>query len=105
MSPKVFIKTFGCQMNVYDSDKMADVLHQAQGYEQTTDINQADLIMVLSEGIGSMISDQEGHIFSDSFSLPKFRNVLRLGGKANAKWSLGGVSSHASQNVRIKSKL
>ncbi|MSQ57962.1 MAG: tRNA (N6-isopentenyl adenosine(37)-C2)-methylthiotransferase MiaB [Limnohabitans sp.] len=45
MSPKVFIKTFGCQMNVYDSDKMADVLHQAQGYEQTTDVNQADLIV------------------------------------------------------------
>jgi len=45
MSPKVFIKTFGCQMNVYDSDKMADVLHQAQGYEQTTDVNQADLIL------------------------------------------------------------
>ena len=45
MSPKVFIKTFGCQMNVYDSDKMAGVLHQAQGYEQTTDVNQADLIL------------------------------------------------------------
>jgi hypothetical protein len=31
MSPKVFIKTFGCQMNEYDSDKMADVLGEAQG--------------------------------------------------------------------------
>ena len=30
---KVFIKTFGCQMNEYDSDKMADVLHAAEGYE------------------------------------------------------------------------
>jgi hypothetical protein len=29
MTPKVFIKTFGCQMNEYDSDKMADVLHAA----------------------------------------------------------------------------
>ena len=29
--PKVFIKTFGCQMNEYDSDKMADVLHAAAG--------------------------------------------------------------------------
>ncbi|MES2053707.1 MAG: hypothetical protein V4455_17195, partial [Pseudomonadota bacterium] len=27
MSKKVFIKTFGCQMNEYDSDKMSDVLH------------------------------------------------------------------------------
>jgi tRNA-2-methylthio-N6-dimethylallyladenosine synthase len=43
--PKVFIKTFGCQMNVYDSDKMADVLHAAAGYEPTTDVEQADLIL------------------------------------------------------------
>ena len=45
MSKKVFIKTFGCQMNEYDSDKMADVLHAAQGYEQTQDVEQADLIL------------------------------------------------------------
>ncbi|MBK0391711.1 tRNA (N6-isopentenyl adenosine(37)-C2)-methylthiotransferase MiaB [Ramlibacter algicola] len=42
---KVFIKTFGCQMNEYDSDKMADVLHAAQGYEATNDPEQADLIL------------------------------------------------------------
>ncbi len=45
MSPKVFIKTFGCQMNEYDSDKMADVLGAAQGYEKTNDVEQADLIV------------------------------------------------------------
>ncbi len=45
MNPKVFIKTFGCQMNEYDSDKMADVLRAAQGYETTTDVEQADLIL------------------------------------------------------------
>ncbi|CAN5635468.1 tRNA (N6-isopentenyl adenosine(37)-C2)-methylthiotransferase MiaB [soil metagenome] len=44
-SPKVFIKTFGCQMNEYDSDKMADVLKAAGGYEATTDVEQADLIL------------------------------------------------------------
>ena len=43
--PKVFIKTFGCQMNVYDSDKMADVLRAAEGYEPTTDVEEADLIL------------------------------------------------------------
>jgi tRNA-2-methylthio-N6-dimethylallyladenosine synthase len=42
---KVFIKTFGCQMNEYDSDKMVDVLRQAQGYEPTSDVEQADLIL------------------------------------------------------------
>jgi len=42
---KVFIKTFGCQMNEYDSDKMADVLHAADGYEPTSDVEQADLVL------------------------------------------------------------
>ncbi|HEU4460902.1 MAG TPA: tRNA (N6-isopentenyl adenosine(37)-C2)-methylthiotransferase MiaB [Methylibium sp.] len=42
---KVFIKTFGCQMNEYDSDKMLDVLRAAQGYEPTTDVEQADLVL------------------------------------------------------------
>ena len=43
--PKVFIKTFGCQMNVYDSDKMADVLRAAADYEPTDDVEAADLIL------------------------------------------------------------
>ena len=45
MSKKVFIKTFGCQMNEYDSDKMSDVLHAADGYEATTNVDEADLIL------------------------------------------------------------
>jgi tRNA-2-methylthio-N6-dimethylallyladenosine synthase len=45
MSKKVFIKTFGCQMNEYDSDKMVDVLRAAEGYEPTQDVEQADLIL------------------------------------------------------------
>ncbi|WP_028996452.1 tRNA (N6-isopentenyl adenosine(37)-C2)-methylthiotransferase MiaB [Azohydromonas australica] len=42
---KVFIRTFGCQMNEYDSDKMADVLKAVEGYEPTDDVEQADLIL------------------------------------------------------------
>jgi tRNA-2-methylthio-N6-dimethylallyladenosine synthase len=45
MSKKVFIKTFGCQMNEYDSDKMSDVLHAAEGYESTSNVDEADLIL------------------------------------------------------------
>ncbi|MDD2925808.1 tRNA (N6-isopentenyl adenosine(37)-C2)-methylthiotransferase MiaB [Rhodoferax sp.] len=45
MRKKVFIKTYGCQMNEYDSDKMSDVLGAAQGYEQTHNVEEADLIL------------------------------------------------------------
>mgnify|MGYP003394218649 CR=1 FL=1 len=42
---KVYVKTFGCQMNEYDSGKMVDVLHAAQGYVQTENVDEADLIL------------------------------------------------------------
>jgi len=45
MAKKLYIKTFGCQMNEYDSAKMADVLADADGYEQTDDPAEADLIL------------------------------------------------------------
>jgi tRNA-2-methylthio-N6-dimethylallyladenosine synthase len=45
MTRKVYIKTFGCQMNEYDSDKMADVLGAAEGFEKTQDPEEADLIL------------------------------------------------------------
>ena len=45
MTQKVFIKTFGCQMNEYDSDKMLDVLNAAEGYELTQDVDEANLIL------------------------------------------------------------
>ena len=45
MSKKVFIKTFGCQMNEYDSGKMLDVLGAADGYTQTNNVDEADLVL------------------------------------------------------------
>ncbi|KPK31783.1 MAG: (dimethylallyl)adenosine tRNA methylthiotransferase [Betaproteobacteria bacterium SG8_40] len=42
---KVYIRTFGCQMNEYDSDKMADILGSANAYEKTDDPEQADVIL------------------------------------------------------------
>ena len=46
MSKKLFIKTMGCQMNEYDSDKMADVLRESHGYELTDKPDDADLLLV-----------------------------------------------------------
>jgi tRNA-2-methylthio-N6-dimethylallyladenosine synthase len=46
MADKLYIKTFGCQMNEYDSEKMADVLRESHGYEQTRNPEDADLLLV-----------------------------------------------------------
>ena len=45
MARKLYIRTFGCQMNEYDSDKMADVLREAQGLELTERPDEADVIL------------------------------------------------------------
>src|SRR5262245_41790096 len=44
--PLVYIRTFGCPMNEYDSAKMVDVLREAEGYEVTDDPAQADLLLL-----------------------------------------------------------
>ena len=46
MSKKVFVKTWGCQMNEYDSDKMVDLMQATQGYEKTDSAEEADLILL-----------------------------------------------------------
>ncbi len=46
MPKKLFIKTMGCQMNEYDSEKMADVLRESHGYALTENPEDADLLLV-----------------------------------------------------------
>jgi tRNA-2-methylthio-N6-dimethylallyladenosine synthase len=44
--PRVYLKTFGCQMNEYDSARMADVLRESAGYEPTENPEEADLLLL-----------------------------------------------------------
>ena len=46
MSGKLFIRTFGCQMNEYDSARMADVLRESRGYTLTEKPEEADLVLI-----------------------------------------------------------
>jgi tRNA-2-methylthio-N6-dimethylallyladenosine synthase len=46
MPGRYYIKTYGCQMNEYDSARMADVLRSADGLEPTDDPAEADLLLV-----------------------------------------------------------
>ncbi len=59
---KLYIKTFGCQMNEYDSEKMADVLHSAQGMSQTDQIEDADVILLNTCSIREKAQEK---VFSD----------------------------------------
>ena len=45
MTKKLYIRTFGCQMNEYDSAKMADVLREAEGLTLTDDLAEADVAL------------------------------------------------------------
>lgn len=46
MSKKLHIKTWGCQMNEYDSSKMADLLDEYQGYTLTEEAEEADVLLL-----------------------------------------------------------
>ena len=46
MAGKLYIKTFGCQMNEYDSAKTAELLERTHGLERTTDPAEADVLLV-----------------------------------------------------------
>ncbi len=62
MQTKLYIKTYGCQMNEYDSDKMADVLRACQGMVQTDKPEEADVILFNTCSIREKAEDK---VFSD----------------------------------------
>jgi tRNA-2-methylthio-N6-dimethylallyladenosine synthase len=71
MQKKVFIKTFGCQMNEYDSDKMADVLGAADGMVRTDRPEDADVILLNTCSVREKAQEK---VFSD---LGRLRELKR----------------------------
>ena len=72
MQKKVFIKTFGCQMNEYDSDKMADVLGASDGLIKTDRPEDADVILLNTCSVREKAQEK---VFSD---LGRLRELKRL---------------------------
>ncbi len=58
MGRKLYIKTFGCQMNEYDSARMADLLAATHGYETTDDPAAADLLLLNTCSIREKAQDK-----------------------------------------------
>lgn len=71
MPKKVFIKTFGCQMNEYDSDKMADVLNASDGLVKTERPEDADVILLNTCSVREKAQEK---VFSD---LGRLRELKR----------------------------
>jgi tRNA-2-methylthio-N6-dimethylallyladenosine synthase len=73
---KLFIKTYGCQMNVYDSDRMADAL-APHGYEPAFDMAEADLVVLNTCHIREKASEK---VFSELGRLKMLREERRAAG-------------------------
>jgi tRNA-2-methylthio-N6-dimethylallyladenosine synthase len=89
---KLYIKTFGCQMNEYDSEKMADVLYANDGMTSTNDPTEADVILLNTCSIREKAEDK---VFSD---LGRLRELKKL--KPELLIGVGGcVASQEGQQI------
>jgi tRNA-2-methylthio-N6-dimethylallyladenosine synthase len=82
MQKKIFIKTFGCQMNEYDSDKMADVLNASDGFVKTDNPEDADVVLLNTCSVREKAQEK---VFSDlgrlrELKLAKPDMVIGVGG-------------------------
>ena len=89
---KLYIKTFGCQMNEYDSGKMADLLHADEGMVITDTPEDADVVLLNTCSIREKAEDK---VFSD---LGRLRELKKL--KPNLLIGVGGcVASQEGQQI------
>lgn len=75
---KLFIKTYGCQMNVYDSERIAEAMG-SKGYEQTSDMAEADMILLNTCHIREKAAEK---VYSDLGRLRPFKDAkpdLKIG--------------------------
>ena len=76
-SKRVYIKTYGCQMNVYDSDRMADAL-APHGYTPTDDMADADLVVLNTCHIREKAAEK---VYSELGRLKELRARRRANGQ------------------------
>ncbi len=79
MAAKLYIKTFGCQMNEYDSAKMADVLAAAEGMQTTADPAAADVIVFNTCSVREKAQEKVFHDLGRVKHLKRSRPGLLIG--------------------------
>jgi tRNA-2-methylthio-N6-dimethylallyladenosine synthase len=76
---KLFIQTHGCQMNEYDSDRMADLLREARGYELVERPEDADLLLLNTCSIREKAQEKVFHQLGRWKALKAARPGLKIG--------------------------
>ena len=79
MKKKLFIRTFGCQMNEYDSGKMADLLRAEKGFEITDRPENADLILFNTCSVRERAQEKVFHDLGRVKHLKQGRRDLLIG--------------------------
>jgi tRNA-2-methylthio-N6-dimethylallyladenosine synthase len=79
MPPKLYIRTFGCQMNEYDSDKMADVLAASEGAEKAASPDEADLVLLNTCSVREKAAEKVFHELGRLKQLKKQKPGLLIG--------------------------
>jgi tRNA-2-methylthio-N6-dimethylallyladenosine synthase len=79
MTKKLFIKTWGCQMNEYDSDKMADLLDSTHGYQLAETAEEADVILLNTCSIREKAQEKVFHQLGRWKNLKKTKPDLIIG--------------------------
>jgi len=93
MGTKLYIKTYGCQMNEYDSDKTVDILKEKKGVELTNNIQEADIILL---NTCSIRDKAESKVYSELGRLNKLKEK-----NPNLKIGVGGcVATQEGSNIK-----
>ena len=79
MTKKLYIRTFGCQMNEYDSAKMADVLRSSDGFETAARPEDADLILFNTCSVRERAQERVFHDLGRVRELKEARPDLLIG--------------------------
>lgn len=79
MSQKLYIKTWGCQMNEYDSEKMADLLDATHGYTLAEEAEDADVILLNTCSIREKAQEKVFHQLGRWKNLKKDKPELIIG--------------------------
>ncbi|MFO1189779.1 MAG: MiaB/RimO family radical SAM methylthiotransferase [Alphaproteobacteria bacterium] len=99
MSQKVFIKTYGCQMNAHDSARMADVLAQV-GYCQAESAEDADLVIINGCHIRAHATDK---IHSDIGRLRPIKDARNAAGRSMLIGVAGCVAQAEGEEILARS--